>query len=358
MAGVEDGAVQVSYVDKDADRRESMRRFKAGEARVLINVSVVGRGFDCPAASCLVDCMPFALAAHEYIQRLGRVLRPENGEARTGEYATVMDHAGNWQRLFGRVQHFWAHGVSTLLPDPEKDPERKIRRAKVREVWRCSNDECPGTGLVDLKMIACPFCGTQRKSGERRAQAWDCPCGERLNEIGSNCRKCGEPMGDWDAGASDIDGPVVMADWECPLCGTPNPGTEPYCEVAGCDGAKEERFIEVAGKVKEWTQGEPQGVQEGVDLKKPSLYAWCHLMECALRNKLKGAGRVTPLRIEKASKLALAVYKEAFGCWPARGWPDHPPREPEIDPVISAWWSQRMQAFAEKMRAENSWRRR
>ena len=357
--GSRQGAVQVSYVDTDSEREEAMGRFMDGTAKVLINVSVVGRGFDAPHASVMVDAYPFAQSVHEFAQRIGRVLRPAQGRAAPGETATLLDHSGNWQRLYGRLHDFWKNGVRVLLPDPEQDAERRIRKAKIREVWRCR--DCPGEPLVSLKDTACPQCGCERRPGDRRTQAWDCAAcdgrpGSAMNEVGYPCRACGAEMPvDADVGASSEEGGGGPADWECEECGTFNPGIEPYCMLTGCGGVKPERFQQVAGVVREWTAGEPVGVDPAVDLSKPSRYAWAHVCELALRSKLTGAGRVTPKRLEKARKVALARWKEAYGSWPARAW-GAPPREPSVDPRVEAWWTRLNEAWKAKCQAE--WRAR
>ena len=82
-------------------RRDIVKRFRAGDIRILCNVELVGEGFDLPACDCVIQLRP-TQSLTIYLQQVGRALR-----AREGKTAIVLDHVGNVNR----------HG----LPDDDRD---------------------------------------------------------------------------------------------------------------------------------------------------------------------------------------------------------------------------------------------
>lgn len=61
------------------ERRLALERFAAGELRVLVSARVLNEGIDVPAADVAI-VIGGSLGAREYIQRVGRVLRPAEGK--------------------------------------------------------------------------------------------------------------------------------------------------------------------------------------------------------------------------------------------------------------------------------------
>ena len=95
--------------DSRDERRVKIDGFRAGRLQGLFSVDALGRGFDVPAASCLLACRPLR-SLSTWLQQLGRVMRPA---PRKGP-ALVLDCAGNWARLGGLVLDFWAQGPPPL----------------------------------------------------------------------------------------------------------------------------------------------------------------------------------------------------------------------------------------------------
>jgi superfamily II DNA or RNA helicase len=85
------------YTGKDAEsasRKEVIDRFRSGETMVLCNVDILGKGFDVPEVSCIIQARPTkSLMVH--IQQVGRGLRiaPDKNEC------IILDHASNHERL-------------------------------------------------------------------------------------------------------------------------------------------------------------------------------------------------------------------------------------------------------------------
>ena len=95
--------------DSRDERRVKIDGFRAGRLQGLFSVDALGRGFDVPAASCLLACRPLR-SLSTWLQQLGRVMRPAPGKGP----ALVLDCAGNWARLGGLVLDFWAQGPPPL----------------------------------------------------------------------------------------------------------------------------------------------------------------------------------------------------------------------------------------------------
>ena len=182
-------AEQVSYLDTgDEDRRkEIIARFKSGETKVLVNVSVIGRGFDCPWARVLVDARPFRKSVMGYAQMIGRVLRPVNKQAEDGEKAYLFDHCANWDRMLGDVWSFWLHGVSELRPDDEERENEEQRELQTVDgggeeeppEWRCG--ECGR--FNPLTSYRCE-CGGEKPERTRQVEGRLVEAAEQTDPVG------------------------------------------------------------------------------------------------------------------------------------------------------------------------------
>ena len=111
-------AAMVTGDTEEADRRAIMKRFKARELRVLVNVDLFGEGVDVPAVEVVIMCRPTASFAL-YTQCIGRMLRlnispilmgawdtftPAQRLAHIAEsakpFGILIDHVGNVYREF------------------------------------------------------------------------------------------------------------------------------------------------------------------------------------------------------------------------------------------------------------------
>jgi len=174
LAGVP--AAMVTGDTEEADRRAIMRRFKAKELRVLVNVDLFGEGVDVPAVEVVIMCRPTASFAL-YCQCIGRMLRLNISPilmaawdtytaaqrlahiaASVKPFGILIDHVGNVYREF----NVGGHKYSGLPEGFEKwTLDRRQRRASsggdaipVRMCGECFKpyERCFET---------CPYCGAE-----------------------------------------------------------------------------------------------------------------------------------------------------------------------------------------------------
>lgn len=134
------------------ERRNSIRRFKRGELLMLVNVDIIGEGFDVPA----IECAIFARATASYglfVQQFGRALRILSGK----QFGIIIDHVGNIVRHgLPDAPQYWT--LDTPIREPRSD-ELPTRQ--------CPNPDCfrvfQGYGMT------CPHCGFRPKAQDRSA---------------------------------------------------------------------------------------------------------------------------------------------------------------------------------------------
>ena len=137
-------AGMVHSYQSDEERQRNMDWFINGDMRVMCNVDVLTKGFDHPAASCLIMARPTkSLTVH--IQMIGRVLRTAPGK----KDALILDHGGNILRL-----GFPTDPLPTKLHTGEKGKQGR----KKDEGKKAS--KCPSCGLLkEIGQHVCPQCG-------------------------------------------------------------------------------------------------------------------------------------------------------------------------------------------------------
>lgn len=139
--------IAIEHVDARTpteERVDILRRFKAGDIKVVTNCNVFSEGADFPWASCVVIAKPTKSLAR-YIQMAGRGLRPYEGK----DDCSLIDHAGVIQR-----HGFLEEEVEWSLDGQDKawvKPERKSSKKLVM---------CKACGLVFEGSNTCPDCGT------------------------------------------------------------------------------------------------------------------------------------------------------------------------------------------------------
>lgn len=137
--------IKAEHVDGETDhgiRKDAVRRFAAGEIKVLSNVDLFSEGFDLPAIEVAILLRP-TQSLGLYLQQVGRALRPCPGK----DSALILDHAGNCEK----------HG----LPDEERDWSLAGRcggKASGGEVGAVK--VCPKCFAAQISgQPACSFCG-------------------------------------------------------------------------------------------------------------------------------------------------------------------------------------------------------
>ena len=122
-----------------AERAETIRRFRAGETKILCNVDLISEGFDVPDCSVSILLRP-TKSLTLYIQQSMRCMRYQPGKR-----SVIIDHVGNYAR-FGLpdMEREW-----TLEPKPRK--KKAAATLKIRQ--------CPHCFFTHEWAPACPHCG-------------------------------------------------------------------------------------------------------------------------------------------------------------------------------------------------------
>lgn len=138
-----DAGVPAQHVDGETpkpERAAAMRRFRAGDLRVLTNVELFGEGLDVPAVDSIFLLRPTD-SLGLYLQQVGRGLRAAPGKTSV----TIFDHVNNWQR----------HG----LPDDERTWTLEGKKRGPRDSLALSKRCMKCFGVCRLSVVACPYCG-------------------------------------------------------------------------------------------------------------------------------------------------------------------------------------------------------
>ncbi len=125
-----------------AERDRIITGYKSGKIRVVVNVWILGEGFDCPETGAVIMAAPTA-SLGRFAQEIGRGLRPFGGKTD----CLVLDHAGNVDR----------HG---FLPDEfEVDLTHGTKNKKaIPSLKTC--EKC--YAVYPSKLQKCPECGYEK----------------------------------------------------------------------------------------------------------------------------------------------------------------------------------------------------
>lgn len=129
------------------DRNEYLTKFANREIMQIVNVDILGEGFDCPAIECVSFARPTA-SYSLYIQQFGRALRTLEGK----EFAVIIDHVSNIIKHSGPPVILKPSGLDRRekKTSSKKDPnELKLKTCK-----KC-------LGHYEQFMTACPYCGDE-----------------------------------------------------------------------------------------------------------------------------------------------------------------------------------------------------
>lgn len=137
-------AAALSYKTKDDVRFDYIDRFRSGKLLQLVNVDMLGEGFDVPAVEVVSMGRPTASLV-VYQQQGGRAFRPFEGK----RYGLIIDHVDNY-KLFGLLDRarVWSLDRRDKRAKRERDPEDI-------PVRKCSN--CQRGYMAIFR--SCPYCG-------------------------------------------------------------------------------------------------------------------------------------------------------------------------------------------------------
>lgn len=138
-------AAVISSKMKDSERFKVLKSFERRELLQIVNVDILGEGFDCPAIEVISFGRPtesFSL----YSQQFGRVLRILPGKS----FGIIIDHVGNVMRHRGPpdLPRAWTLDAR----------ERRTGKSEPSLVRTCLNNECSAS--YERFRLVCPECGT------------------------------------------------------------------------------------------------------------------------------------------------------------------------------------------------------
>ena len=112
-------------------------------------MSSLARGLDVPDCSVCIMAKPIRKSLSEFIQILGRVLRPSPDKP----HATILDLAGNLERFWGQMQNVFENGAPPLLSEKEANEKEKPKPREKKPA------KCPACSHVFPGGPICPACG-------------------------------------------------------------------------------------------------------------------------------------------------------------------------------------------------------
>lgn len=147
---------QVVWGNMPGDRNKIIRAFERREFQQLINVDLLGEGFDCPGIEVVQMARPTA-SYPLFVQQFGRALRLLPGK----EFGYILDHVGNVRRDGRNKGHGLPDGFRNWSLDGRKKPKEEV----LVPVRVCSNPEC-GLSFEGYE-TRCPYCAHKPKPEER-----------------------------------------------------------------------------------------------------------------------------------------------------------------------------------------------
>lgn len=119
-------------------RQQAMEDFRSGRIINLVNVDLLGEGYDCPAVTVVIMLRP-TQSYSLFKQQFGRMLRPSENKS----YGILLDHVGNTKYFMERFG----------LLAPHDDPEWTLDRLETRKK---RDDDDQANKLVET--MTCPEC--------------------------------------------------------------------------------------------------------------------------------------------------------------------------------------------------------
>lgn len=144
------GPGKVAHLDGNTpenERKAMIRDLGAGKLQVVCNCNVAVEGVDVPEVKCVVSARP-TQSLTMWRQQVGREMRPWNNVV-----PLLLDHGGNWDRLFCPWEDF--HWSLTSRPS------RMASKAPMKLCKGCY-------AYVENGRVTCPFCGYEFTAADSR----------------------------------------------------------------------------------------------------------------------------------------------------------------------------------------------
>lgn len=183
-AGIQ--SVAVSSKQPLHERQQAMDDMAAGRILNLVNVDLLGEGYDCPAVAGVI-MLRRTISYSLFKQQFGRMLRNADGKV----YGVLLDHVGNTRYMMETYGLRHPHDDPEYTLDSDRDEKRKIT--------------CPECDSEKFYEGHCADCGYEEETPPETIRCEAC---KALGIVGTQEQK--------DAG-SDIG--LIFVDGVCPECG-------------------------------------------------------------------------------------------------------------------------------------------
>lgn len=143
--------ISISYKDDDQFKQDAIKDFARSDTSIhgLIATDILTKGFDQSDVMIGISARPFSKSFASHVQQLGRVMRPHEGK----EFATWLDHSGNFLRFKDQWDELYSGGVTELDDNAERTKKEPTKEDKERA-------KCPRCGaLVVGNSDTCAHCG-------------------------------------------------------------------------------------------------------------------------------------------------------------------------------------------------------
>ena len=140
-------AVAIDGSTPAKERNDALRKFANREIMQIVNVDILGEGFDCPAIEVVSFARPTA-SYSLFIQQFGRALRVLEGK----QFAIIIDHVSNI------IKH---GGAPVILKPSGLDRREKVKLTKKdpNELKLKACKKC--LGHYEEFLTACPYCSDE-----------------------------------------------------------------------------------------------------------------------------------------------------------------------------------------------------
>jgi superfamily II DNA or RNA helicase len=155
-------SIAISSKSELAERKRAMEDFKARRILNLVNVDLLGEGYDCPAVTVVIMLRP-TQSYSLFKQQLGRMLRPADGKS----HGILLDHVGNTQFFMTKMG----------LRYPHDDPEWTLERIEPKVNAKLTDDQYEKNdishefnliGFIFFEVFSHPFRGLPNRSSISR----------------------------------------------------------------------------------------------------------------------------------------------------------------------------------------------
>jgi len=163
------------------DRAEVIRKLKAGPIHVIVQLQMLGEGFDHPQLSVAAIFRPFRILA-PYLQFVGRAVRVvvQNDPRHPDNYGYIVTHAGmnldtlltDFREIAPEDQQFLAGLINGDEPEPPREVTEGRAQMKIRPDMRVGSQPRRPSTCASIRRTGCGA-STSRRGGApaRRASA-------------------------------------------------------------------------------------------------------------------------------------------------------------------------------------------